>query len=260
MKVAKSLVKKGGKKSLKKTLKMRKSKKGGKKSLKNRKTRKTIKGGAPQDMINLYKKNIDEYKKVYEIWHSNPPEEEKQKIDYYLLQGLYPKLVKGKECSSFSGDGHVYVGIEVEEGAPKVNVDDCDFQLHPKSYKIVEDPGTISMKKRYLFKAENPYIGSYEDFEFDASKFDSSNYYGGKKSLNTKKARKSRKMKGGELTMEEPPKNGECIKKGITGLRTYTVVRVNPSDGNYQPTVDVIDSSGMPHTFNLGEMVRCVAR
>ena len=82
---------------------------------------------------------------------------------------------------------------------------------------------------------------------------------GGKKSLNTKKARKSRKMKGGELTMEDPPKKGECIKKGIMGVHTYTVVQVNPSDGNYQPTVDVIDSSGMPRKFNLGEMVRCVA-
>lgn len=163
MKLTKSLVKKGGKKSLKKSLKMRKSKKGGKKSLKNKKTRKTIKGGAPQDMINLYKKSIDEYKKVYEKWHSNPPEEEKRKIDYYLLQGLQPKLVKGKECSD-STDGHVYVGIEVEEGKPKVNVDDCDFQLHPESHKIVEDPGMLSMKKRYLFKAD-PYVGSYEDFK-----------------------------------------------------------------------------------------------
>jgi hypothetical protein len=51
MKVAKSLVKKGGKKSLKKTLKMRKSKKGGKKggkkSLNTKKARKSrkMKGG-----------------------------------------------------------------------------------------------------------------------------------------------------------------------------------------------------------------------
>ena len=36
---------------------------------------------------------------------------------------------------------------------------------------------------------------------------------GSKKSLNTKKARKTPKMKGGELTMTEPPKKGECIKK-----------------------------------------------
>ena len=92
------------------------------------------------------------------------------------------------------------------------------------------------------------------------NKFVKCAFAGGKKSLNTKKARKTPKMKGGELTMEDPPKEGECIKKGIMGVHTYTVVQVNPSDGNYQPTVDVTDSNGMPHTFNLGEMVRCVAR
>ena len=40
-----------------------------KKSLKNKKTRKTIKGGAPQDMRNLYKKSIDEYKKKLEDYN-----------------------------------------------------------------------------------------------------------------------------------------------------------------------------------------------
>ena len=59
MKLTKSLVKKGGKKSLKKTLKMRKSKKGGKKggkkSLNTKKARKTrkMKVGGMFDSVTL---------------------------------------------------------------------------------------------------------------------------------------------------------------------------------------------------------------
>ncbi len=197
MKLTKSLVKKGGKKSLKKTLKMRKSKKGGKKSLKNRKTRKTMKGGTKENDINRYKGNIDEYNKVYDILHSKdtpPSEEEKLKINSYILGtgGLNPKLVKSEKCYDKT-EGHVYVGIEVDEGAAlgSFGNEKCDYiQLLPEFHKIVDDPGSFTMKKRYLFKAGNPFIGSYQAFEFDASKFDSSNYYGGKKSLNTKKVQK----------------------------------------------------------------------
>lgn len=83
---------------------------------------------------------------------------------------------------------------------------------------------------------------------------------GGKKSLNTKKARKSRKMKGGELTVEDQLKEGECIKKGITGLHTYTVVEVNESNGFNAPTVVATNSRGKPYIFRLVDMVRCVAR
>lgn len=255
MKLTKSLVKKGGKKSLKKTLKMRKSKKGGKKSLKNRKMRKTMKGGTKEDDINRYKGNIDEYKKVYDILHSKdtpPSEEEKLKIDSYILGGLQPKLVKSEKCYD-KREGHVYVGIDVDEGAAlgSFGNDKCvdDYiQLNPEFHKIVEDPGSFSMKKRYLFKADNPFIGSYQDFEFDASKFDSSNYYGGKKSLNTKKARKSRKMKGGtvydcsdEYQDDETKKNRikfvteRASKEGKEPVEEENMYKVR-KEGDYEKT------------------------
>lgn len=71
MKLTKSLVKKGGKKSLKKSLKMQKSKKGGKKSLNTKKARKSVKhnknkslkklkeGGS--SVVEMIDKTVDHY-------------------------------------------------------------------------------------------------------------------------------------------------------------------------------------------------------
>ena len=89
MKVAKSLVKKGGKKSLKKTLKMRKSKKGGKKSLNTKNARKSVK----QNKNKSLKKIKLGGSRKYDTYFCNETQEQREHLQGGTIGG-YRKFQK----------------------------------------------------------------------------------------------------------------------------------------------------------------------
>jgi hypothetical protein len=113
MKLTKSLVKKGGKKSLKKSLKIKKSKKGGKKSLNTKKARKTrkmkikMKGGMEegktsekmQRAFDLYDKSEEIRKKAYENIHKDT-----NKLAMAIATGLKPWNAQRNKFGNFVGD------------------------------------------------------------------------------------------------------------------------------------------------------------
>lgn len=77
-----------------------------------------------------------------------------------------------------------------------------------------------------------------------------------KKSKGTRKNRTRRMKKGGELSIFKPPREGECVKKGLTDLRTYKTLEVK-SSGYGPPTILVENSDGQLERFNLRDMTRC---
>lgn len=224
MKLTKSLVKKGGKKSLKKTLKMRKSKKGGKKSLKSRKIRKTMKGGKTWNELEKITKGelAAQYKEVYDYYHSDRTPEEKTNAVEYVNCFLQPRVISAKDTidnvSADQGWGQSevlsnfvvkpeFVGVE---GNPAVSMGNSLSIINVlDDLKITDDPGSMTFTKtRYKL------YSTYETGEAYPPKWNPEQKYGpsdsgcpydkdeisgGKKSLKNRKMRKSRKMKGGTV-------------------------------------------------------------
>ena len=169
MKLTKSLVKKGGKKSLKKSLKIKKSKKGGKKSLKNRKMRKTMKGGKTwEDLEKIAKGGVaEEYKKVYDYYHSEGrTQEEKTNAVEYFGCFLQPRVISANttiaSVSGDIGDGQSEVNTTPElvgiEGNPDVKKGDVKFiELDKDPPKITDDPGKPSMSSMFSRSAPTQY-------------------------------------------------------------------------------------------------------
>ena len=219
MKLTKSLVKKGGKKSLKKSLKMRKSKKGGKKSLKNRKTRKTMKGGEKWGELEKIAKGglAEEYKKVYDYYHSEGrTQEEKTNAVEYFGCFLQPRVISANTTiASVSGNLGLgqsesnttpeLVGIE---GNPDVKKGDVKFiELDNDPPKITDDPGkksVLSFGQPTQYKLYSEYMtgeayppkwNPEQDYKI-IDKFsigcpdDRTEISGGKKSLKNRKNRK----------------------------------------------------------------------
>ena len=124
MKLTKSLVKKGGKKSLKKSLKMRKSKKsvkkGGKKSLNTKKARKTrkMKGGKTseemQRAFDLYDKSEEIRKKAYENIHEGT-----NKLAMANATGLKPWNAPRNKFGNFVGDYSDGIVYEIKNNLKK---------------------------------------------------------------------------------------------------------------------------------------------
>jgi hypothetical protein len=79
----------------------------------------------------------------------------------------------------------------------------------------------------------------------------------GSKSKTSRRNKTCRSKKGGSLTMTNPPRIGDCVKKGMRGIYTYKVVEVKGSDGFTGPTILVEDSNGLKTRHKLSEMVRC---
>jgi len=71
------------------------------------------------------------------------------------------------------------------------------------------------------------------------------------------KTRRSKKGGRGGLDMINPPDIGDCVKKGMTGIHTYKVVKVKGSDGFGMPTIVVEGSDGQQERHNLRDMVKC---
>ena len=77
------------------------------------------------------------------------------------------------------------------------------------------------------------------------------------KGLRKNKMRRSKKGGKGGLDMTNPPRIGDCVKKGMTGIRTYKVVEVKGSNGFGMPTIVVEGSDGQQERHNLRDMVKC---
>ena len=79
----------------------------------------------------------------------------------------------------------------------------------------------------------------------------------GSKSKTSRRNKTCRSKKGGGLTMTNPPSIGDCVKKGMTGIHTYKVVKVKGSDGFGAPTIIVEGSDGQHKLHKLSDMVKC---
>lgn len=118
MKLTKSLVKKGGKKSLKKTLKMRKSKKGGKKSLNTKKARKSVKQNKNKSLKKIKLGGAADNSRSYDTYFCNELYEQRghtkgNTIGGYTKFQNYPEDTK----DSYADD---YEEFTVGESTPKL--------------------------------------------------------------------------------------------------------------------------------------------
>ena len=274
MKLTKSLVKKGGKKSLKKSLKMQKSKKGGKKSLNTKKARKTrkMKGGDGVEVELIIPPRgekftiYDEYEKVPLINQAGEKVTYEGVVMYIgrnqnegILTSLYfehPQEEESKKVIRHS-DMMKKVDFDKEDEIVAELPDDLKKHiLQEKNYQYFVHKDFEKIYKDLLNKGMNAY-GMFEHPEEEASgegegeKEGETN--GGKKK--NRKTRKTRKMKLGGM-FDSITTAYDCVNLDDTeevnqNRKNQLEARAQKEipEGSEEPAPEIKDEQDMVHQF-----------